>query len=228
MSEAGFGCSLMPLALSLKVVVIMLLCYLIAGVGLAWCLSWKRLPLRLLWEGLISLPLVFPPIAIGFFLLLLLGRRGVLGGLLYDRFSVDIIFSPLGVFLAAFIAGLPLIVKPVQAAIENSANELAEAATVLGRGPLATFFLIIVPNVRSAIIAGLALAIGRALGEVGITLMLGGNIAGRTDTLSLAIYNSVLDGDFDCATRLSLMLGAGSLALFMLLHAGNRQSLQRA
>jgi molybdate transport system permease protein len=228
MSEAGFDCSLAPLALSLKVAAAMLCCHLFAGVGLAWLLSRPRLRFRPLWEGLISLPLVFPPIAIGFFLLLLLGRRGVVGSALHDSFGIDIVFSPLGVYLAAFLAGLPLIVKPVQAAIENSASELAEAATVLGRGRLATFFLIVVPNVRSAIVAGLALAIGRALGEVGITLMLGGNIVGQTNTLSLAIYNSVLDGDFDCATHLSLLLGAGSMGFFMLMRAGDQPRYRRA
>jgi molybdate transport system permease protein len=195
----------------------MVCCQLIAGVGLAWWLSRPSLLFRALWESLILLPLVFPPIAIGFFLLLLLGRQGLIGGPLYDGISLEFVFTPLGVYLAAFIAGLPLIVKPVQAAIEGSARELAEASYVLGRGPFATFFLIIVPSVRTAIVTGLALSVGRAMGEVGITLMLGGNIVGQTDTLSLAIYNSVLDGDFSCATRLSLILGAGSLLLFLLL-----------
>ncbi len=192
----------------------MILCQLVLGVSLAWLLSRPRLPGRFIWEGLISLPLVFPPIAIGFFLLLLLGRRGALGAVLHDNMGVDLVFSPLGVYLAALIAGLPLIVKPVQAAMQTSAGELAEAAYVLGRGRFATFFLVVLPSVRAALLAGLVLAIGRALGEVGITLMLGGNIIGQTETLSLAIYNRVLDGDFDCATQLSLLLGCGSLVLF--------------
>jgi molybdate transport system permease protein len=195
----------------------MILCQLALGVGLAWFLSHAKLPGRLIWESIISLPLVFPPIAIGFFLLLLLGRGGPLGSVLYDSFKIDVVFSPLGVYLAALIAGLPLIVKPVQAAMETSATELAEAAYVLGRGRLATFFLVVLPSVHAAILAGLALAIGRALGEVGITLMLGGNIIGQTETLSLAIYNRVLDGDFECAIQLSLLLGSGSLLLFAIM-----------
>jgi molybdate transport system permease protein len=208
------NCAPAPIGLSLKVVLAMILCQLVLGVSLAWLLSRPRLPGRLIWESLISLPLVFPPIAIGFFLLLLLGRRGALGAVLHDNLGVDVVFSPLGVYLAALIAGLPLIVKPVQAAMQTSAGELAEAAYVLGRGRFATFFLVVLPSVHTAILAGLVLAIGRALGEVGITLMLGGNIIGQTETLSLAIYNRVLDGDFDCATQLSLLLGGGSLLLF--------------
>jgi molybdate transport system permease protein len=192
----------------------MILCQLNLGIGLAWLLSRPKLPGRLVWEGIISLPLVFPPIAIGFFLLLLLGRHGPFGQVLHDNLGIDVVFSPLGVYLAALIAGLPLIVKPVQAAMQTNATELAEAAYVLGRGRFTTFFLVVVPSVYAAILAGLALAIGRALGEVGITLMLGGNIIGETETISLAIYNRVLDGDFNCATQLSILLGGGSLLLF--------------
>lgn len=217
MSEGWFACPTAPLWLSAKVALVMAGCYLVAGVGLGWLLSRPGLPLRTVLDGLISLPLVFPPIAIGFFLLLLLGRNGPLGGPLYHGLGVDVVFSSTGVLLAAFVAGLPLVVKPIQAAMESSAAELAEAAYVLGRGRLATLLLVVLPTLRGALFAGLALALGRALGEVGITLMLGGNIIGHTDTLSLAIYNSVLDGDFACAGRLSLLLGAVSLFLFFIM-----------
>jgi molybdate transport system permease protein len=223
----GQTCSLLPLVLSLKVVLSLALCQLPLGIGLAWMLSRPRLPGRFLWEGLISLPLVFPPIAIGFFLLLLLGHRALLGGFLQDELGIKVVFSPLGVYLAAFIAGLPLIVKPIQAAIENSAEELVEAAYVLGRSSMATFFIIVLPSVHKAILAGLALATGRGLGEVGISLMLGGNIVGHTETLSLAIYNSVLDGNFECATALSLLLGTGSLLLFSLMQWSSRSRSRR-
>lgn len=227
MIESWLACPTAPLWLSAKVALVMAGCYLAAGIGLGWLLSRPGLPLRALLDGVISLPLVFPPIAIGFFLLLLLGRNGPLGGPLYEGLGVDIVFSSIGVLLAAFVAGLPLVVKPIQAAMENTAGELAEAAYVLGRSRLATLFLVVLPTIRSAIFAGLALAVGRALGEVGITLMLGGNIIGHTDTLSLAIYNSVLDGDFDCATRLSLLLGGVSLLLFLFMRRLGSDYLQR-
>lgn len=212
----GSECSIAPLRLSAEVVALMACCHLLAGVALGWLLSQPRLPLRGVLDAFVSLPLVFPPIAIGFFLLVLLGRNGAIGGPLYREFGVDLIFTPFGVYLAAFIAGLPLIVKPIQAAFASSATELAEASYVLGRGRVATLLLVILPSIRGAVFAGLALSLGRALGEVGITLMLGGNIIGRTDTMSLAIFNSVLDGNFDCAMNLSLLLGAVSLGLFLL------------
>jgi len=210
-------CHTEALWLSLRVALILLPLYLLLGVPLAWALARGRFPLRGLADALVTLPLVFPPIAIGFFLLLLLGRRGPLGGWLEQTLGVELVFSFGGVLVAGFVAGLPLLVKPVQAAMEGGTRELIEAAYTLGKGPFATLFLVVLPTVRASVAGGLALAIGRALGEVGITLMLGGNIIGRTDTLSLAIYNSVLDGDFGCANRLATLLGAVSLLLFLLL-----------
>jgi molybdate transport system permease protein len=166
---------------------------------------------------LVSLPLVFPPIAIGFFLLLLLGRRGPVGAPLHTTFGWDLVFSFPGLILAAFIAGLPLVVKPIQSAIEGGARDLIEASYTLGKGRLETLILVVIPAVRRSIVAGLTRGVGRSFGEVGITLMLGGNIIGSTETLSLAIYNRVLDGDFDCAMRLSILLGVMSMTLFVLL-----------
>jgi molybdate transport system permease protein len=213
---AILACSPAALTLSLKVAGVVLLLFLVVGIGLGYALS-RPFPLRGLVDALVSLPLVFPPIAIGFFLLLLLGRHGLVGGPLHTATGWDLVFSFPGLVLAAFIAGLPLVVKPIQSAIEGSARELVEASYTLGKGRLATLVLVVIPAVRGSLIAGLTLGVGRSFGEVGITLMLGGNLIGSTETLSLAIYNSVLDGDFSCATRLSLLLGAVSLALFALL-----------
>ena len=126
-------------------------------------------------------------------------------------------FSFPALVLAAFIAGLPLVVKPIQSAIEGQARELIEVSYTLGKGKWETLFLVVIPVIRRHLVAGLTLGVGRSFGEVGITMMLGGNILGSTETLSLAIYNCVLDGDFDCATRLSVLLGVLSLSLFGLL-----------
>lgn len=167
-------------------------------------------------DFLVSLPLVFPPIAIGFLLLILLGRRSPAGAFLKDSFGIEIIFSFWGVALAAFIAGLPLIVKQVQAAMRNETNRLIEAAYVLGKSPAATFFQVILPSIRKNIAMGLSLAFARSLGEVGVTLMLGGNISGRTNTISLEVYNSVFTGEYDRALVLVILLGTVSLLLIFL------------
>ncbi len=209
-------CAPTALLLSLQVAGVVLVLFLVTGIALGYALS-QPFPLRGLLDALVSLPLVFPPIAIGFFLLMLCGRHGAIGGPLHEWLGWDLVFSFPALVLAAFIAGLPLVVKPIQSAIEGQARELIEVSCTLGKGRWETLFLVVIPVIRRHIAAGLTLGVGRSFGEVGITLMLGGNILGSTETLSLAIYNRVLDGDFDCATRLSVLLGVLSLSLFMLL-----------
>ncbi|EGV32812.1 ABC-type transporter, integral membrane subunit [Thiorhodococcus drewsii AZ1] len=209
-------CSPAALLLSLEVAGVVLVLFLVAGIALGYALS-QPIPFRNLLDALVSLPLVFPPIAIGFFLLMLFGRHGVIGDPLHQYLDWDLVFSFPALVMAAFIAGLPLVVKPIQSAIEGSARELIEVSYTLGKGRLETLFLVVIPVVRRHIAAGLTLGVGRSFGEVGMTLMLGGNILGSTETLSLAIYNQVLDGNFACATRLSILLGALSLGLFLLL-----------
>lgn len=165
-------------------------------------------------DFLVTLPLVFPPVGTGFILLYLLGRNGIIASLTGGAVSPDIIFTEKGVVIAAFIAGLPLVVKPVQSAIEREVLKLAEAARTLGKTELQTFFLVVIPSVKRSLGAGLILAAGRSLGEVGITLMVGGNLIGKTNTVSLEIYNSVMDADFTGAAFLCILLGSISLAVF--------------
>jgi molybdate transport system permease protein len=205
-----------PIWLSVRIALAATALHLVFGIGIGYLLSKENLPLRGLLDGLVTLPLVFPPIAIGFFLLLLFGRDGWFGGPL-QSIGIDVIFTFWGVLIAAFVAGLPLIAKPVQSAIESTAKSYREAAYVLGKSELQTFFRVILPNIRKSVIAGLTLSFGRSMGEVGITLMLGGNIIGRTETVSLAIYNAVFDGSFEKAAALSILLGTVSLGLFFFL-----------
>ena len=161
----------------------------------------------------VTLPLIFPPIATGFLLLMLLGRRSMIGTFLHNVFGLELIFSFSSIVLAAFIAGMPLIVKQVQAAIRGETNRLIEASYVLGKSPATTFFRVVLPSIRKNIAIGLSLAFARSLGEVGITLMLGGNISGRTSTISLEVYNAVFTGEYDRAFVLVLLLGAVTLLL---------------
>jgi molybdate transport system permease protein len=166
---------------------------------------------------LVTLPLVFPPIALGFILLMLLGRNGPVGKLAAS-FGTRIVFSQFAVIFAAFTAGLPLVVRPLQAAMEkNHVIRLEEAARATGCGPFRTFMLVTVPQVSNTLISGLLLGVARASGEVGITMMIGGNISGRTNTLSLEIYNLVSRGEFDSAMKLCAILAASGLALWALL-----------
>ncbi len=206
--------TLNPLALSGRVLAVSGLLQLILGIPLACWLARSRGPLNSIIDTAITLPLVFPPVAMGFGLLLLLGRQGPMGSLLGE----SVIFSFPGLVVAAFIAGLPLAVKPVQAALRSAeATRLAEVAAVLGKSETTTIIKVLLPYAKRSIAAGMLLALGRSLGEVGMTLMLGGNVIGKTNTLSLEIYNAVFNGEFERAMVLSLIIGTVSVGMFVAL-----------
>lgn len=206
-----------PIIFTAKVAVVTCMLHLLIGISLAYYLTKKRSHLRDIIDVLVTLPLVFPPVALGFMLLFILGKGGPVGHFFFVFFGVQIIFSFWGVVIASFIAGLPLIVKPVQSAIQSTAGSLVEASYVLGKSEWQTFFHVVIPTIKKNIIGGLSLAFGRSIGEVGLTLMLGGNIIGKTNTLSLEIYNSVFSGEFERALILTLILGSVSTVIFIIL-----------
>lgn len=212
-----------PIVLSAKVAACALPLLFVFGVGLGYILGRWRRPMTVALDFVITLPLVFPPIATGFLLLLILGREGLLGKPLRSLLGVEIIFSFWGVMLAAFIAGLPLVVKTVQAAIRSDTLRMMEVSAVLGKSGVATFLCVTLPSIKKSIFTGLFMALARTLGEVGITLMLGGNIVGRTNTISLEIYNSVFTGDFRNAAILAAILGLSSLGLLGLIHLASHE-----
>lgn len=189
--------------------------FVLAAPPLAWLLARKKgLWIRAL-GFLTTLPIVFPPIALGYLLLLVLGRTGPVGSLL-DNMGISIVFTTAAVYLAAFIAGLPLVVKPLQSALESSTlKDLEFAARVHGAKPMTVFFRVTLPLVRPSLLSGLLLGLSRASGEVGITMMLGGNISERTNTLSLEIFNAVSRADFDAANALCLLLSLFAAVIFL-------------
>ena len=199
--------------LTLEVMAVAVPFFFLVGAPLGYLLGRGRGRLLAVLDFLVSLPLVLPPMAVGFFLLLILGRKGPIGVLLQHFFQIDIVFSFPGLVLAAITAGIPLMVRPVQAAVRGELMRLVELSSVLGKPPLITFIRVVMPHCRKSIAAGLFLATGRALGEVGVSLLLGGDIIGRTNTVSLEIYNAVFTGEFFKAGVLSIMLAAVSLAL---------------
>ncbi|QGY40401.1 ABC transporter permease subunit [Pseudodesulfovibrio cashew] len=199
-----------PLWLTIKTLAAAGVLHLVGGVLLGYYLTTGRGALRSAVDFLVTLPLVFPPIATGFILLMILGRAGIVG----EHLPIDVVFSFTGVVLASFVAGMPLMVKPLVAALQGDVKQLSETARVLGKSQWQTYWLVLLPVVKRNVAAGWFLALGRSLGEVGITLMLGGNIIGRTNTLSLEIYNAVFSGEFDRAIVLSVVIGFFSLIIF--------------
>lgn len=199
-----------PLFLSIKVVLCQGALLIVFGLALAYYLAFSKTKLRAILEMIVTFPLIFPPIATGFLLLYLLGKNGIVGKAL----NLEIIFSFKALVLAAFIASLPLFVKPVASALGSLSKSLSEAAYSLGKDKFQTAIFVLFPCVAKSVAAAFILAISRGLGEVGITLILGGNIIGKTDTISLAIYNAVYDGKSDEALILSLVLVVLSFILF--------------
>ena len=204
--------------LTLRACLLALGIQLLVGVPIGLFLAQKKTFLRSLSEIIVTLPMIFPPMALGYFLLLVLGRNGPIGHVLDEYFHIRIIFSFWGVFIASFVVGLPFMVKSVQAARQQLNPSLIEAAQTLGIAPLRILFKVVLPNIKSGLLAGILLALGRSVGEVGITLMLGGNITGRTETLSLGIYNAVIEGDFRRAAILSGILSVVAVVILIILN----------
>lgn len=172
------------------------------GLALAWALARYDWPGKSIVETFVSLPLVMPPVATGLILLQLFGRRGAIGGFLHDKLNLDIIFTWRAVLLALAVMSLPLLVRSARVAFEGVNPRLEQIARTLGAGPWRVFFTITVPLAARGIVAGMILAFARALGEFGATIMIAGNIPGKTSTLSLAIFQNVQLGEDTHAFRL--------------------------
>lgn len=206
-----------PLLLSLKVAGWATLLATVAGTAAAYGLSRWRWPGRDLLDAILTLPLVLPPTVLGYYLLVLLGRRGIIGETL-ARWDIELVFTWQGAVIAASVVAFPLVFKSARAAFENVDGQLENAARVLGVGEAGVFFRVTLPLAARGIAAGVLLAFARALGEFGATLMIAGNLPGRTQTLSVAIYEAVQAGDD--ATANMLVLVTSITCIVVLLAAG--------
>lgn len=205
-----------PLWLSMRVAALATALVVAAGVPLALVLARGRFPGKGLLGGLAVLPLVLPPTVLGYYLLQLLGRRGPLGIWLERTFDVTIVFSPAGAVVASAVAAFPLFLLPARGAFEGVDPALEDAARLLGRTEWSVFRSVTVPLAWRGLAAGAVLAFARALGDFGATLMVAGDIPGRTRTASLAIYNAVQMGDARAAGRLTLAISLVSVVALVL------------
>lgn len=172
------------------------------GLAVAWLLARKRWRGKTLVETLLTLPLVIPPVATGLILLKLFGRRGPIGAFLFQTFHFDVVFTWRAVVVAAAVMSFPLLVRAARLGFEGVDPQLEEIALTLGAGHLRIFFTVTLPLAARAISAGIVLAFARAVGEFGATILLAGNIPGRTTTISLKIYEAVQLGEDTAAWRL--------------------------
>lgn len=189
------------LLLTLRVAALATLVILPFGIFAAWQLARRDGPWRTLVETVLSLPLVLPPTAVGLLLLEALRRSGPLGQL-FDRMGIEVLFTWKAVVVATAVMSFPLLVRPARTAFEEVDPRLLAMARSLGSGPVAVFRRVALPLAWRGILAGTLLAFSRALGEFGATIMIAGNIPGRTQTLALAIFQRTQIGRDDAALRL--------------------------
>jgi len=206
------------LGLSIRVAIVATILNALIGIPVAYLLARRTFRGRALVDLLVTLPLVLPPTVTGYYLIVLLGRRGWLGTPVYALTGWSVAFTWYAAVIAATVMALPLLVRTARAAIESVDRELERAAFTLGRSEWRTALEVTLPLARNGIIAGLVLAFARALGEFGATLMLAGNIPGKTTTVPLAIYTAVQTGEMGEAVVLVLALT--TLSCLVLILAG--------
>ncbi|NLC35252.1 MAG: molybdate ABC transporter permease subunit [Alcaligenaceae bacterium] len=207
---------LTPLLLSLKVAVWATSFSAVMGVALGLYLARSGNRLRNVLDTLCTLPMVLPPTVLGYYLLVLFGSHGVLGAWLKQSFGVNLIFSVEGAILAATVVSFPLVFKPARAAFESVDPRLEQAGRVLGVSELGIVLRISLPVAWRGIMAGIMLGFVRALGEFGATLMIAGSIPGRTQTLSIAIYEAVQAGRDGAANVMALVISVVCISFLLI------------
>lgn len=218
-----------PLALTLKVAGCATALNLLLGIGIGYAMARARFPGRDVLDAVFTLPMVMPPTVLGFYLLVLIGSHGPIGAWLLQHFGVRLIFTWQAAVIAATVVAFPLVFKAARAAFETVEPQLEDAARTLGIGEAAIFLRVTLPLAWRGILAGLLLSFARALGEFGATLMVAGSIPGKTQTLSIAVYEAVQAGQDDTAHFLvaitslvciAVLLAAGRLVPGQLAQAG--------
>jgi molybdate transport system permease protein len=211
---------LVPLLLTLKVAGWATFVSSLFGIAIAFAAARLRFPGKEVLDAMMTLPMVMPPTVLGYYLLVLLGRRGIIGQWLYENLGVTLIFTWQGAVIAAAIVAFPLVYKAARVAFEGIDAQFEQAARALGQSEAEVFIRVTLPLAWRGILAGSMLAFARALGEFGATLMVAGSLPGRTQTLSIAVYEAVQAGKDDVANFLvmvtsivciSILLGSGRL-----------------
>ncbi len=210
------------LRLSLQIGVTSTLFAALLGVPLAWWLSRKRSWLRDALSTAVLVPMVLPPTVLGYYLLQAVGKNSAIGSVLDSAFGFSFVFGWSGAVLAAFLVSTPFLVRTAQAGFEAVDPNLEDAARTLGRTELSVFLTVTLPVAWRAVMAGVALALARAIGEFGATLMIAGSIPGRTRTMPIAIYEAVQTGQTSEAQALAVTLTLAALGLLAAVGLGAR------
>jgi molybdate transport system permease protein len=203
------------LALTLKVALWATALNLLLGVAIGYAMARWRFAGREVLDAVFTLPMVMPPTVLGYYLLVLIGSQGPIGAWLLQHFGIRLIFTWQGAVIAAMVVSFPLVFKGARAAFETVDTQLEDAARTLGIHEIAVFFRVSLPLAWRGILAGLLLSFARALGEFGATLMVAGSIPGRTQTLSIAVYEAVQAGQDDVANFLVVLTSITCIAVLL-------------
>ena len=209
------GVDLIPLWLTLKVAGVATLASFLVGVVLAFLVARSRFWGREGVDSLATLPLVLPPTVLGYYLIVVIGRQGWLGRWLQETWGISLIFTWQGAAVAAAVVSLPLIYKSARAAFEGVDPNLENAARTLGASEAGVFLRVSLPLAWRGILAGAMMAFARAMGEFGATLMVAGNLPGKTQTLSIAVYDAFQSGNDQAATVLVIIISTVCLTILV-------------
>lgn len=216
-----------PFLLTVKLALVTTAVLLIIGTPVAWWLARSRSRFKPVIEATVALPIVLPPTVIGFYLLVLLGPHGALGGLWVLLTGDTLTFTFAGLVIASVIYSFPFVVQPIQAAFESVGRDVLEAAATLGAKPLDAFWTIAIPLAKRGFLTATVMGIAHTLGEFGVVLMVGGNIPGETRVISIAIYDHVEMLDYRSAHVMSAILLAFAFAAMLMLYIVNRKKEHR-
>ena len=206
---------LIPLFLTLKVAGWATFGATVVGVMVAFALARLRFPGREVLDAMMTLPMVMPPTVLGYYLLVLVGRRGPIGAWLESTLGITLIFTWQGAAIAAAVVAFPLVYKAARAAFEGVERQFEQAARVLGKSEHAVFLQVTLPLAWRGILAGTMLAFARAMGEFGATLMVAGSLPGKTQTLSIAVYEAVQAGRDDVANFLVIVTSVVCIVILL-------------
>jgi molybdate transport system permease protein len=213
------GIDWQAIALSVRLAAVVMLLLLLAGVPIAWWLTFHRRRWTFLIDAVVALPLVLPPTVLGFYLLVAMAPQAPLGRAWQAMTGHGLAFTFEGLVLASLLYSLPFVVQPIAAAFAQIDRTLIEASATLGASPVRTFARVTVPLARDGILAGAVLGFAHTLGEFGVVLMVGGNLPGVTRTVSISIYDQVQSLQMEAANETALLLLGLSLAALIAVYA---------
>lgn len=195
-----------PIVLSIKVASLATIIAFVFGILFAYLMTKKNIPGKSIWETLLTLPLILPPSIVGYLLLKVFGKRGPIGAFLLDTFGIQIVFTWIACVIAATVVALPLMYQNAKGAFQTVDSTYELAARTLGSSPFKVFLTVTMPLSKPGIISGIILTFARAMGEFGATLMLAGNIPGKTQTIPTAIYYATVTGKDSQANTLVIIM----------------------